>query len=167
MMLRIVGAAFIVASCTGFGIMLAWNCKAEEQTLRQLLDALNFMDCQLQYTMISLPELALSAASDGPVGKILTDFSAALETNRYQAPSECMDELLQSHIVPPVTRSLLSTLGRSLGCFDLEGQVKALRAVQSECELQLVKLMENKDVRIRNYQTLGICAGAALAILLI
>ena len=50
-------------------------------------------------------------------------------------------------------------------CFDLAGQLKSLKALQRACQDALVSLERDKDVRMRNYQTLGLCAGAALAII--
>lgn len=169
MTLRIIGAVLVVISCSGFGFMLALNYKMEERYLRQLLEAINFMECQLQFSVNTLPELSLSAAAaaGGGIEKVLMQFAAALETNCYTDPSACMDSVLAGQKIPPVAKSLLASLGRTLGSFDLDGQLKALQAVQSDCAQQLIKHTENKDVRIRNYQTLGICAGAALAILLI
>ena len=168
MMLRIIGAVLVVVSCTGFGFLLAMNYKAEERSLRQLLDVLNRMECQLQYSMISLPELAKSAAAVGGVlGEVFADFAEELDTNCYSSPFDCMNAELQKQRIPPITNSLLLKLGKSLGSFDLDGQVKAMNAIRMDCEQQIKSLTENKDVRIRNYQTLGICAGAALAILLI
>ena len=168
MMLRIIGAVLVVASCAGFGFLLALNYKAEERALRQLLEALNIMESQLRYSMLPLPELALSAAAAGGViERILLCFVAEVETNTHADPSACMIAALEGQRLPEITKSLLVTLGRSLGTFDLEGQIKALKAVQGDCKQQINLLSQNRDVRIRNYQTLSICAGAALAILLI
>ena len=61
----------------------------------------------------------------------------------------------------------LILLGRWLGRFDLDGQLKGLDAVRQECRRHLEELNNNREVRLRSYQTLGLCAGAAIAILFI
>ena len=49
-----------------------------------------------------------------------------------------------------------------------QGAVRHLEAlgvdVRGDCRTQLKALEQNRDIRLRNYQTLGLCAGAALAI---
>ena len=42
-----------------------------------------------------------------------------------------------------------------------------VETVRGECRRELEQMNVNKDVRLRSYQTLGFCAGAAVAILLI
>ena len=56
-------------------------------------------------------------------------------------------------------------LGDSLGRFDLSGQIQGLASVQKRAEFELEQLRRNQDVRLRSYQTLGLCAGAALVVL--
>ena len=58
-------------------------------------------------------------------------------------------------------------LGRSLDRFDLAGQLKGIAATRSACRREVGALLENRDLRLRSYKTLGLCAGAALAVLLI
>jgi hypothetical protein len=52
-----------------------------------------------------------------------------------------------------------------LGRFDLAGQVQGLQSVKKQAEFELGRLQQNQDVRIRGYQTLGFCAGAALVVM--
>ena len=54
-----------------------------------------------------------------------------------------------------------------IGRFDLEGQLQGLESVRVYCRDQLDNLAKDRDVRLRSYQTLGLCAGAALAILFV
>ena len=58
-------------------------------------------------------------------------------------------------------------LGSSLGRFDLQGQLQGLEAVRAYCRSELEQMATGRETRLRSYQTLGLCAGAALAILLV
>ena len=69
--------------------------------------------------------------------------------------------------MPARVRRLLVQLGQTLGRFDLSGQLQGIRAVQKRCEETLEMIRKNRDERLRSYQTLGVCAGAALAIILV
>ena len=61
--------------------------------------------------------------------------------------------------------SASSWLGASLGRFDLQGQLQGIESVRAQCRKDLAELEDNRDQRLRSYQTLGLCAGCALAIL--
>ena len=56
-------------------------------------------------------------------------------------------------------------LGRCLGRFDLEGQLEGLEAVRRQCSHDLKELEALGPDRLKNYRTLAVCAGVALAIL--
>ena len=64
-------------------------------------------------------------------------------------------------------RRLLVMLGNTLGRYDLTGQLEGIQSVRKRCEDSLEQIRRNRNERLRSYQTLGICAGAALAIILI
>lgn len=165
-----IGAILIVVSCGGFGFSVAAAHLLEEKTLRQLISTLDLMECELQYRLTPLPDLCRLAGNDA-VGCIRTVFlSLAKELEAQISPdvSSCMNAVLStSGEIPKYTREALELLGRSLGRFDLAGQLKGLEAVRTACRRQLEALTTNKEPRLRSYQTLGICAGAALAILFI
>jgi hypothetical protein len=69
--------------------------------------------------------------------------------------------------LPSRTRDNLLLLGRSMGRFDLPGQLSALESVRSSCRRDLAQFTDSRDTRLRNYKTLGLCAGASLVILLV
>ena len=63
--------------------------------------------------------------------------------------------------------TILLELGKNLGNFDMAGQLQGLEYARTLCRENLEKLMHNKESRLRSYQTLGLCAGAAIAILFV
>ena len=71
------------------------------------------------------------------------------------------------HTLPEAAKNNLLRLGQSLGRFDIPGQVSGLISIKQSVERELNALLTNMEVRIRSYKTLGLCAGAALAILFI
>ena len=87
---------------------------------------------------------------------------------QYSEPAECIDIVLENNSsIPPIAKSQLMALRNSLGRFDIDGQMNGMEAVRQECERNLLLLRDNRENRLRSYQTLGLCAGAALAILLV
>ncbi len=170
MYLKLMGAALVVLGSGATGFVMAANHKAEEKSLQQLLSILDYMECELQYRLTPLPMLCKQAANeaDGILKKLMYDFSAELEDQISPDVSSCMYAALNKHgNIPPKTLKCLKILGSSLGRFDLEGQLKGLEAVRSMCRGLLKALEKDKDVRRRSYRTISLCAGAALAILLL
>jgi hypothetical protein len=79
-----------------------------------------------------------------------------------------MDVILRENTeFPSILLENLQLLGASLGRFDLDGQLTALETARASCRHCLEGLESNRDIRLRNYQTLSLCAGAALALILI
>ncbi len=169
-MLKIFGALLIVAGGGMFGFSLASAHRREESALRSLLSALDFMQCELQYRLTPLPDLCREAGrqTKNGIGQVFLALSQELETQTHADVARCMDAvLLQTASLPLRARKALAILGSSLGRFDVQGQILALEGVRAHCRQELDTLTLDRDARLRSYQTLGLCAGAALAILLV
>lgn len=168
MTLKIFGALCIVAACGGMGYSMAMAHKREEHSLRQLIGVLDHMGCELQYRLTPLPELCRCAAEEtsGAVGQALKVLTQELESQISPDASSCMSAAVEkvNRLAPSVRKNLL-TLGLSLGRFDLQGQLRGIEGVRAQCRSDLDALEKNRDARLRSYQTLGLCAGCALAIL--
>ena len=165
-----IGSILIIAGCGGVGFTMAAAYKREEWMLRSLINALDYMTCELQFRLTPLPALCRQAGREcrGAVGKVLTDLAAELENQIAPDADSCMYAALsRAENLPKETKEALRLLGTSLGRFDLEGQLRGLEQVRTHCRRILADLAQNRDQRIRGYQTLGICAGAALAILFV
>ena len=165
-----IGTLLIVISCGGTGISLAASHKREEALLNQMLSALAFMKSQLQYQLTPLPQLFRQTAKQcsGQLRSLFVTLAREMEQQLLPEASDCMHATLQSHPdLPPSLRCLCRELGHSLGQLDLSGQLEGLELTRIHCLQKFDQLSRNRDQRLRSYQTLSLCAGAALAILLI
>lgn len=170
MNLQWIGAFLIIAGCGGVGFGMALSYKREESALRQLLRTLEYMRSELEFRMTPLPELCrkLAAYSTGSIRTVFRKLAKELDAQVAPDAQSCMHAALkQSRDIPGKTADALSQLGHTMGQFDLQGQLRGICAVMHECEKQLKELECNRTQRLRSYQTLGLCAGAALAILFI
>lgn len=170
MHIKLLGALLIIAGCSGFGIALAANHRKEEKTLRMLLAALDYMESELQYRMTPLPELCRRASGQcrGGLQRVFIALAKELEQQISPDASRCMSAALSQ--VPELPRHAaraLKAMGQTLGMFDIAGQLQGLESVRYICRRDLEELERNRDTRLRSYQTLGLCAGAALAILFV
>lgn len=169
-MIKLFGAFLVVVGCGGFGFFMAADHRREEKTLRQLISLLDLMECELQYRLTPLPELCRQAAftSQGPLKKCFLFLAEELDNQISPDVEKCMHAAIQKvRDMPKLAKAAMELLGRSLGQFDMEGQVKGLTSVHSECVRTLENYTKNQDTRLLSYQTLGLCAGAAIAILFI
>ena len=168
--LRWIGAALVFAGCGCFGFSLAARYRDQIAVLTQLKKSLQLMHSELSCRMTPLPELfyKLSQMSEGRISALFSDISELLRLQVSADASQCMESVLSVHAQLPRTAvQILKDLGQGLGAYDLDGQLKQLSAVTDDCGRMLETLNQQKEDRIRQYQTLGLCAGAGLAILLI
>lgn len=170
MIRKLIGAIFVVTGCGGIGFRIAANHRREEMNLRQLSGILDYMECELQYRLTPMPELCGQVARvfPGVLGNIFFELGCEMESQVLPDLTACMSAAVaKSRKLTPVAQEELQLFGRSVGRFDLDGQLKGIEAVRQDCKRQLESLSHNRDARLRSYQTLGLCAGAALAILFI
>lgn len=169
-MLKWIGAAMIMIGCGGTGFFMAASHRRQEWELRHFMASLDYMQCELQYRLTPLPDLCrqTAAQSSGLIRKLFEHLANELEDQVAPDVQYCMNAAIS--MVPELesaTASVAKEMGRTLGRFDLEGQIRGLEHARQDCRRELERLAENRDVRLRSYQTLGLCAGAALAILFI
>lgn len=167
-MIRMLGACCIVTGCGGFGFAMAAANRREEAELVRLISALEYMSCELSYRMTPLAALCRGAAevSGGAVGRFFTALAEELEKGSAADVQVCVRGLLQRMEPTGLTRQL-SALGETLGRFDLPGQLRGLERAIRSAEEALRTIRDGADGRRRSWQTLGLCAGAALAILFV
>ena len=167
---KIMGAVLILFGCGGFGFAVCARYRREENSLRKLLTILDYIQCELQYRLTPLPDLCRQAGQqrNEPLFRFFELLADELDAQVLPDVESCIQSVLKSvPQLPEKSVYALRILGRSLGRFDVEGQIRDLDAVREYCRRELKTMAQNRENRLRSYQTLGICAGAALAILLV
>ena len=170
MTIRILGGILIILGCGGFGFIFSHLHRREVRYLRCLQSAFLFLECELQYRLTPLPDLCRKTAKicENRLSDLFQAFAEELEFQVTPEVYPCMAAAIRrTKDLPTQTKNILLLLGRELGHFDLDGQQKGVCAVQNEINRILAQCTQNQDQRLRSYQTLGICTGAALAILFI
>ena len=170
MAVKWIGALLVITACGGMGFQVSGAYRRQEQELEQLVQIFTFLSCELTYRLTPLPELCRLASGQarGMVKSVFVTLSEMLEDRAESDGNQCMTETLRRYPqLSERTRQALFQLGLSLGQFDLEGQIKGLEGTIVFCTRERDRMCSNMAQRLRGYQTLGLCAGAALAILLI
>ncbi len=168
-MIRFVGAGLILSGCGSFGFAMATANRREERHLSQLQGILEAMSCELSYRQTNLIDLCRNAVKhqEGPVTEFFLELARGLEEQLAPDVPGTFAHALEERPLFPSIRRVLTQLGVSLGRFDLPGQLRGLEGAVRAAELELKTIREGAQQRRRSYQTLGLCAGAALAILFI
>lgn len=170
MELKWIGAAFILGSCGSLGFSIASERIREEVLLRQLLSVIRQMQWELQYRLTPLPELIRNASvhAGKTILQIMSGLAEELDRQILPDAASCMHSAIQELPgLPDSVINILNELGLSLGRFDLSGQIRGLDAVIDLCSSAMEGLRVNKSERLRCCRILGLCAGAAMVILLI
>lgn len=165
-----IGAVLIILGCGMMGFSLSAAYRREERDLRELINALEFMSRELQYHMTPLPDLCRRTGADraGCIGKLFLKLANELDSQITPDVQSCMAMAAATvGQLPRRVQEAICILGTSLGRFDLEGQLQGLESVRIFCRTELETMSAGRDLRLRSYQTLGLCAGAAIAILLV
>lgn len=168
-MLRVMGALCIVTGSGAFGFAMAAASRREERQLRQLLGALEYLSCELSYRLTPLPNLCQGAAEGrgGVVAEFFLELARELERQAEPDVQSCVKSILARMELPASLRRILGELGQTLGRFDLPGQLRGLELSIRETEQTLRTIRDGAPERRRSWQTLGLCVGAALAILFV
>ncbi len=170
--IRWLGMILIGGAAASVGFGAALRIRKTTTQLRQLSSAFEVMRCELQYAMTPLPQLCqvVCKTSKGAIqtlfdhlGQILSE-DAACDTSRAMARAI---EQSKSLCLPDEIVFALLELGQTLGQFDLDGQVSMLEMSQKRVKICLERYEQDQSQRCRSYQTLGLCTGAALIILML
>lgn len=166
---KLTGAILIILGCGGVGFGMAAAHRVEIRALREFIWILDVMEAELSFRLTPLPLLCRSIADKSSLFRNpLLDFAISIESQISPDPEACMNAVLPKYSsLPNSAKRCLREFGLIMGLFDLSGQLKQLEALRDHCQRDLDGLENNKEMRFRCYQALGLCVGAALAILLI
>ena len=144
-MIRMIGAALVVLSSGAVGFGFARAVKLQCAQLEGLLWALDTMQSEMSARLTPLAQLfsGLSACRQKDVAAFFAEAGRALSAQP------------------------LYGLSLNLGRFDLESQLAAIERTKASVTAALLALQGQKRARCRSYETIGICAGLALAVMLL
>lgn len=170
MVARIIGAILVVSSCFGLGISVGCKMLKEIRVLDQWIKILNRMQVELRYSLRSLPDLFrfLSHEEKGELAELFLRIAIEMENQIRPDVARCIDAVLMSAGgIPESVIESIGLLGVELGKYDLDGQLLGINNIRERVIEKRNLLNQDKAKRIRGYQTLGVCTGAALVILFI
>lgn len=169
-MVKWLGVVLIVSACGFCGFSMAASWKGLERNLRELLRALELMQCQMEYRLTPLPELCgvLASACRGAVGQVFGAMERVLcQPDAGLVPVCIVEAIHKTPQLPEVCGRTLRRLGETLGQVDLQSQLRGIALEQESVRMELEQLCREQPARLKCCRALGLCCGAALAILLL
>ncbi len=169
-MLRVIGAVMVIAGAGSFGISRAAQLYKTARQLRELNTAVEMISCEMNYTLLPLPELyhGVGDRLNGAVSQFFRLLGNQLEQGipRARAARRAME--LTTHLcLPNDAKMALLELCETLGRYDMDGENRMLRLSGQRIAAALERCEAEKRPLARSCAALGISAGIALAILML
>lgn len=170
MTLRLIGALVICLGSSCLGFSAAGSVKRSAKTLRQLKQALEMMRCEVSYTLTPIARICeiICSSSEGEVRCLfekLTDvYSRPLPENEDWA-KKLTASCLKS--IPAQPQDAMTELISSFGRFGAAEQLRLIDLTLEKLCAAAEQQEAEKQQRCRCYQSLGICTGLAVAILVL
>ncbi len=171
-MIKWMGLFCIVISASAVGFGYAGAIKRQIAQTTALLTAVRYMKEQIVYRLTPLGELftELAGLDDGEIAKFFAYCADVMRADRTSTLQAIFCDALRAcgnlQLSRRTVRTLLS-LALVLGKFDVDGQGRALDAAALRLADEIKELEENRHERCRGYRTIGICAGLAVAVILL
>lgn len=169
MMVRLIGAAMTLFSGALYAVTVTKEHRQKEGNLEELQMILEHFIWELQTNLSPLSICCRESASSGrgQIAMIFMDLATYLEESCAPTPADCMVKALAEQNLPSILHTRLLQLADNLGRYDLSGQIGGIRAIQELCRRDLQALAKERTKTVKSCQALGLCTGAAIAILLL
>ena len=171
-MIKLLGTAMILLGSGSAGFGFARTVRIQLRQLNALLAALEVMKSEIEYRLTPLPEMfsALGEGTEPVTAEFFRSCAALMQADRELPPPLVLGRAMDQ--TPGLrwsarTRETVRNLAFSLGKFDLGGQVRAIELAQERLRAELAEAQAGSRARCRSYETIGICAGLALAVILL
>lgn len=169
-MLRLIGALLVVLGAGGFGFRRAAQFYKTARQLEQLTGAVEMLQCEINYTRLPLPELYAEVAErqTGAVAQFFRVMSAQLTCGLPRTKAaQCAMQQTAGLLLTNDARMALLELCETLGRYDVDGENRILRLSAQRIRSAQERCEGEKRQMARSCTALAVCAGIALAILML
>lgn len=168
--MKAIGLCLVVAAGLLCGLFAALHLKQRVKTLTLTVELLTFLQSRIRYTAAPLSALLCEAAAQERFAALLfLQQTAALLTQGQTVPQAWQNGVRSRERQDGLTsedQTLLLHIGDDLGRTDTSGQTAHLALYYQQLEQTLVTARDTAKTKGTLYRTLGLCAGAAAALLL-
>ena len=170
-MLKLAGVVLLLVGSMSVGLAAVRRLDGRAAALRALTDALEVMECELDFRIPTMEELILETAqrAKAPASRFLNTCARRIAEEQGRPlfdlwMQSAFDELPE---LRPGDLDALFALGGILGRYDAEGQQNAIATTRVRLLNCLSEALEERRRKGKIYATLSITAGMFVVILLI
>lgn len=170
-MIRWVGFIFVVSGAAAAGMTMAAGVKRAVNLLREWSCILREMRSEIEFHLTPLGELCGILADNA--SDLLKPVFYSVKMKLSDVPGRPagiqMREALSLYgqRIPIELRKIIIELFDALGRQDVYAQMRAIDIAQQRTQLALDTLEKDKAERCRSYRVISVCAGIAVAVILI
>lgn len=170
--IKLFGGLLIVISASLMGVIKASVYKNRANELRELVLILQLLETEICYMSNILRDALLNCARAKNDSRASIFFKAAAEllADREMTSAEAWDKSIRDNLKSTSLKEedaeILAGLGGTLGTSDYEGQVKNIRFVIKQLEVQISKADADSVKYQDMYRKLGFLSGIAAVVIL-
>lgn len=170
--MKLAGILIIVLSAGSVGFRIAAALRRRCSLLRQLLSSLQILKNEITFCGTPLPQAfaLMAVSSQGGPERLFSSVARQMERRRWLTLSGAMEQALSEEEElgrDTALRDVFMRLAAGLGKYDRDHQLQTMEMAAADLQRLLQEAEREQNLRSRTYRTLGICAGLAMAILLI
>ena len=166
--MKILGISFITLSSAVVGFQMAAMLRKRCALMRELDDLLQLLEQEIGTCGTLLPHAfaLLSAATDGIWETVFSGIAKEMDKNRWATPHEAAQIVLNQVHDRDISEIMLPMM-KKMGKYNIEAQTQGIESARLQLRMLLQELEQEQKMKSKTFQTLGICTGLAVAILLI
>lgn len=173
MLVKSLGIVIILIASSLFGYSLSYDYLTRLKNLEQLNKMLLLLKGEIKYNNSGIGEAIMKVASQSEniIGKFL-DYTWRQFNEKECSIKEAWDKGIVGVLEPeaklkPEDILIVREVGLNLGITDRETQINNILNTMDVIEIKIKELNETRGEKCRLYRTLGVMAGAFMAIVLI
>lgn len=172
LMVKLLGGILIVVSTSIIGILKAKEYENRTLEIRDLICLLQMLETEICYMSNILCDALYNCGKTNMQRNVTNIFIEAaellksLKMTSFDAWNNAINNNINKTSLNEEDTEILRNLGNSLGTSDNDGQIKNIRFVLKQLEVQLSKAEADRIKYQSMYRKLGILGGIALAVML-
>lgn len=171
-MLNILGAVLILITGAMFGFYQAAQYANRPKQIRQLIQALQRLETEINYGLTPLPEALehISKIISAPISNMFLQASRKLSTNDGNTTTDSWREVIKEGwndtSMKAAEMDIILQLGNTLGISDRNDQIKHIHLTANQLQGEEEIAKEEQKRYEKMWKSLGILVGALVVILM-
>lgn len=172
MLLKLLGGALVIISCSMIGFLMAGAYQVRPEILRNLQAALSMLETEISYSHSPLPDALKNIAKrcdreiSGLFLKTMKYISTRSGLTACEAWEKALEDFNMNSYLKPADLEILSAFGKYLGSTDTDDQIKNIKLTLANLKQQELIAIEERQKNEKLWKYLGVLSGIMVFLLL-